>query len=295
MPPGRVVPRVLYALLPMRQLTFWKYGAPAVREVRADATTPKADASVQPPYPGTGDLDRLALWLSCALYEPVSLMFTRNRSTMVSFRRTRDGLRLRLHQIFLRGDADIMRAVVGFIQGERHAGRALDKFVLEHPRELPPPAIIPIRSRGDCHDLEAIFDDLNSEYFHEGCGAHVTWGTPRLHKGQRALAFGTFWHEQKLIVVHPCLDQTWVPRYIVSGVVFHQMLHELFGLRQTARGRCITHPRDFALVESSYPDHERCVAWLREHTARLRAFRPDTPRRRGVRKAPTVTPTIATG
>ena len=279
----------------MRQLTFWKYQAPAVREVRADATTPQIHEATRPPYPGTADLERLALWLSCALREPVSLTFTRNRSTMVSFRHTSDGLRLRLHQVFLEADAEIMQAVVGFIQGERHAGRALDRFVLEHPRDLPTPAIIPIRSRGDCHDLEAILDDLNSGYFHEGCAAHATWGTPRLHKGQKVLALGTFWREQKLIVIHPCLDQTWVPRYVVSAVVFHQMLHELFGLRQTARGRCITHPKDFALIESSYPDHTRCAAWLREHMARLRAFKPDTPRRRGVRKAPTLVPTIATG
>jgi len=72
------------------------------------------DATVSIPRRGDPDAGRAALELRLAglLGEPVALSMTEKRHTMISSRRPRRGMRVRLHHMFVDADVAAVRALV---------------------------------------------------------------------------------------------------------------------------------------------------------------------------------------
>jgi hypothetical protein len=195
----------------------------------------------------------------------VRVVFTDNRRSMLSFReRTRGIFELRLHRMFRRADAEVVGALVSYLQGRRGgaASRTVDAFISRNRQEIrgaaaPPPETL--RPRGTFHDLQAIYDGLNAEYFGSAVGARITWGRNRLPRGpQRTIRLGTYWDYPTggLIRIHPALDHSQVPGHVVERIVFHEMLHQVFGI---APG-CL-HPAEFARAEQRYRHWRRAMNW----------------------------------
>ena len=64
------------------------------------------------------------------------------------------------------------------------------------------------------------------------------------------------------------LDKPWVPRYFVSYIVYHEMLHHVVPSSQ-GRGRRMLHPPPFIARERLFRDYERSLAWEKSHIGRL--------------------------
>lgn len=269
----------------MRQLTFWKHAA-AHDTLKAYA---RGGVPAEPPPEGCGrDTEQLALWLSGVLQCPVALTFTRNRSVMVSYRRVAQGMRVRMHEVFLLATPAVLQAAVDFIGGSRAAGPKLDAYVLANASQVTPLHSLTPVTRGEHFDLLAVIADVNRRFFHGGCTASVSWA-PKEHRPKgarkRPLMLGRYVLSQKLILIHRCLDSPCVPRFVVDYIMFHEMLHELFGLPEHLGSR-LRHPSDFVLLESCYPETERAQAWLVANAARLTNADGHTPHQRGLRKIP---------
>ena len=91
---------------------------------------------------------------------------------------------------------------------------------------------VPLLTKGKRHDLLQIFEDVNERYFDGAVNALITWGTAANAGGRRAnprrtIKLGSYGSVDRLIRVHPSLDRTWVPRYFVAFVVYHEMLHHV--------------------------------------------------------------------
>lgn len=217
-------------------------------------------------------------FLAGMLGRPLCLIWTQNRTSMLSFRQKSGQLHLRLHVMFRHFGAPAhFMAVAVYIQNPRdaHAGRVLDAFVAAYQGHYARPGSQHCNPKGSIHDLAAIFAELNQTYFHQGCTAKITWG-PRRGQGarrRRSLQLGCYVVEDNLIRVHPCLDQSFVPRFVVAFVVFHEMLHEVLGVGQKAHRRSI-HPPEFIALESTHPDYQRFQAWERQYLLRLLQWRP---------------------
>jgi predicted metal-dependent hydrolase len=76
---------------------------------------------------------------------------------------------------------------------------------------------------------------------------------------------GVYFHDQKVIRIHPALDDGRVPRYFVEMVLFHEMLHQVFPPAVDRAGRRIVHGHEFRAAERRFPGYERARAWEKAH------------------------------
>ncbi len=107
--------------------------------------------------------------------------------------------------------------------------------------------------------------------FSSAVDALITWGrrsTRARTKPRRSIKLGSYSASERLIRVHPVLDKPWVPRYFVSYIVYHEMLHHVIPSSQGS-GRRMLHPPLFQERERLFRDFERSLAWERAHIGRL--------------------------
>jgi hypothetical protein len=235
---------------------------------------PKEPAATPPADPTARFLGWVRLWLPVGY--ALQATFTHNRSTLISYRRGPKEVALRLHRLFAEADPQVAQAIAHYVMGRKGPHAALKRYlaVIEAARWQTPRAPGRVRQTGAVHDLQPLFDRLNRSQFKGRCRAAITWGrsAPRRVR-RRSIVLGSYAPGQNLIRVHPCLDQAFVPEYVVLGVVHHEMLHELLGVTSHG-GRRRVHPPEFVAIEQMYADYQRCLAWERAHIGRLLSYDP---------------------
>lgn len=212
------------------------------------------------------------LWLPWAYH--LQATFTNNRSTLISYRREAKHINLRLHRLFASAGPDVAQAIAHYLIGKQgHQGVLKNHICLiEAQVAKAPRTACALRSEGLVHDLLPIFNDLNASQFAGRCRSAITWGRATARRGRRrSIVLGSYVPALGLIRLHPCLDQPFVPEYVVRGVVHHEMLHEILGVQQV-RGRRRVHPPEFNAIEQMYVDYARCTAWEEANLNRLLAY-----------------------
>jgi hypothetical protein len=211
----------------------------------------------------------LAAQLSSLLREPVEVELTDNAWTMVSFRRVQGRLHFRLHHMFAKAREEVIDALAGFTgKNRRLHGRAIDEYVREHRdliRATSPREGVTLATRGRIYDLAEIYSMLNARWFENSVRARIGWGRRGRNGRRRSIKMGVYFHDQKIIRIHPALDDERVPRYFVEMVVFHEMLHQVFPPEAGDEGRRTVHGPQFRAAERRYPDYERARAWEAAH------------------------------
>ena len=211
----------------------------------------------------------LAAQLSSLLREPVEVELTDNAWTMVSYRRVQGRLHFRLHHMFTRAQDKVVGALAGFTGKNRRAhGRAIDEYVRTHRdliRRSSPRDELPLATRGRVHDLADLYDSINARWFENKVRARIGWGRRAGSRRRRSIKMGVYFHDQKIIRIHPALDDERVPRYFVEMVVFHEMLHQIFPPSPAAGGRRTVHGKAFREAEREFPGYERARAWEKAH------------------------------
>jgi len=113
-------------------------------------------------------------------------------------------------------------------------------------------------ARGRAYDLEALFDELNTRFFH-GLLARprMTWS--------RVDARNRLGHNDpahNAIVVSRVFDDFRVPRYAVEYIVYHEMLHLKHPVKLRGSRRCV-HSGEFQAEERLFPRFEEAKAMLK--------------------------------
>lgn len=213
--------------------------------------------------------------MALALGVKVEVELTRNRRTMISTARVRDALRLRLHRMFVEADGAIVEALGRYVKsGDRRASRKLGEFIESRRDRFVPPRARPLlRAEGRHYDLAMIFALVEELHFPgELAGVGITWGRHGApgpgRRRKRTIRLGTYTHDERLIRVHPVLDQAWVPRFFVEYIVFHEMLHHVEPAREE-EARTVFHTPEFRRRERAYPDYERALEWERANIGKL--------------------------
>jgi len=211
----------------------------------------------------------LASRLSYLLREPVEVELTDNAWTMVSYRRVQGRLRFRLHHMFASAHEPVMRALAGFTgRNRRTHGRAIDEYVRQNReliRPLAPRPEAPLSPRGRVHDLADIYASLNARQFAGSIHARIGWGRRSPGGRRRSIKMGVYFHDQKVIRIHPALDDLRVPRYFVEMVVFHEMLHQVHPPAMDDDGRRVVHGAEFRAAERRFPGYLRARTWEKAH------------------------------
>lgn len=205
---------------------------------------------------------------------PVQLSITDNRHAIVSHGVRQGVMKVRLHHMFLSAPPRVQRALVAYVVlGCPEASRLVGHFIDDNAALLRrrPHRTIPLVTRGKHHDLREILLDLDAAYFGSGSCPPITWGrrssAPASGK-RRTLKLGSYDASERVIRIHPVLDRSWVPRYFVASVVFHEMLHHLFPAAKVGHRRML-HPPEFLERERQFRMHERALSWQRKNLARL--------------------------
>ena len=199
---------------------------------------------------------------------------TDNRYTMVMVRRGTADYTVRLHRMFAAADVKLLRALARYVVfNDARASAVIGGFIEEHqhvirgqPRR---PRRVVLRTTGRAHDLRAIYDRLNREYFGNKLDARITWGSaPRRQAPRRSIKMGSFAVEDRLIRIHPVLDHPSVPEYFVAWIVFHEMLHGKYEVVRKGDRRCF-HSKEFNAEERTFRDYHRACTWERANMDRL--------------------------
>ena len=216
--------------------------------------------------------EKLERAISARLGKPVTLIFTDNASVMISFRKLKTGIVLRLHRMFREADKNVVEAIIGYVQSrDRKSSLILNEFikcnnsvVRKNSRCRSPD----IDTHGKYHDLKVIYRHLNRTYFGGKLDVTITWGRKNGRKPHRHIRLGSYSYENKIIRIHPALDRDWVPGYFVESVVYHEMLHAHF---QVARrnGRVRYHTPEFHQLERRNPHFDRSSKWEKSNIRHL--------------------------
>jgi predicted metal-dependent hydrolase len=238
------------------------------REIRAD--TPGRDLRVAV---ASRPLEEVQLEHAVSSYLPpgksLRLNLTENCNTIISVQRGQEGYRVRVHRMFAGVEPRLVRALARYVvHNDRRASELLGGFIERHKHlirtEPRRERRVVLRTRGQHHDLWAIFERINREYFGGNHDARITWGIARRRANRRSIKVGSYSVEDRLIRVHPLLDQECVPGYFVDWIVFHEMLHGKHAIRRKGGRRCF-HPPEFAQEERQFPDYDRARRWEATH------------------------------
>jgi hypothetical protein len=250
--------------------------APGVSRSRREFRRAEAPRQVRAVRTVEDESDAIAA--SLGLYLPpgktLELRLTNNHYSMISVRRKQDGYRLRLHRMFVAAGPRIVRALARYVvHNDRRASTLLGEYIEENQhiirQQVRRPRKLQLRTAGRHHDLQAIFDRLNVQRFDGRLEARITWGpVASRRRRRRSIKMGSFAVEDRVIRIHPALDQAGVPEYFVSWIVFHEMLH---GKHEVLRkdGRRRFHTPEFLKEERTFEDYERACAWEKANLDRL--------------------------
>ena len=221
------------------------------------------------------DQESRQAWLSAQLTTRLTLIWTDNRSSMLSARgNATTGYQVRLHRIFRQAPEAVWYALVAYLRNaEATACRTIRAYIRhQHPLLVNPQQPLQqtplLQPRGHYFDLDAIYHDLNQGYFVNRVQAHITWSRRPPQRQRTSIRFGSYQERDRLIRVHRLLDQSFVPRYVVENVVFHEMLHQLIP-RQYMHGRWYVHPPEFRHQERRFLYYQQAEQWRRQLLDRL--------------------------
>ena len=207
----------------------------------------------------------------------VVLSITDNRHAMISQVRHGGVLFLRLHHMFLGARESVQAALVRYVLfGDKEASFELGRFIEDNGHALARRSArtIPLHTSGKHHDLLKILHDVQARYFPSTSRALITWGPatkPSDGTKRKTIKLGSYTSQERIIRIHPALDRSWVPRYFVAFVIYHELLHHFSPASRlrTKSARRALHPPEFLAKERAFRHYERAMSWQMRNLARL--------------------------
>ena len=178
---------------------------------------------------------------------------------------------VRLHHMFLRAPDSVIDDLATFLmRSNRHANARLDRYIEDNDDKIRKgiDRNTTLRTEGEHYDLQSIYNYLNRQYFEDALDLRITWGKAPNKARRHSIRMGTYSQDEQLIRIHPSLDASWVPSFVVELVIYHEMLHAV--VPPILRGRQkIFHTPEFRRREAAHPDYQKAVAWERANLYRL--------------------------
>lgn len=122
-------------------------------------------------------------------------------------------------------------------------------------------------SRGQCLDLQELFQELNQGHFEGRLVAMVRW-SPRVGGLSTHQELRTEDGRRHLITISRAYDGPEVPKVAVAGVLFHEMCHIAVPPRPGRGGKRMVHHKEFRVAERQFPGWLQWREWEKLHLAR---------------------------
>jgi predicted metal-dependent hydrolase len=116
-----------------------------------------------------------------------------------------------------------------------------------------------LRSAGGVvYDLDAIFEDLNTRFFHGLMGRpRMSWSQTKTRR-----MLGHYDPAHNAIIISRVFDHFAVPRFVLEYIVYHEMLHLKHPVRLRGSRRCV-HSAEFQAEEKLFPKAAEAEAFLK--------------------------------
>ena len=111
--------------------------------------------------------------------------------------------------------------------------------------------------RGHFYDLDAVFEDLNTRFFH-GLMARprMSWSQTKTRR-----ILGHYDPAHNAIIISRIFDHPGVPAYVLEYIVYHEMLHLKHPVKLRGSRRCV-HSAEFQAEEQLFPRADQANAFL---------------------------------
>lgn len=110
---------------------------------------------------------------------------------------------------------------------------------------------------GEYQDLNNIFDDVNRRYFDNRITKPLISWTPRTTYRK----FGQYEFTADHLLISKSLDKLETPSYVLSYLMYHELLHKHLGLKSTG-SRKRAHTRQFRKMEEQHHNYQQAVNYL---------------------------------
>jgi hypothetical protein len=224
------------------------------------------------PWVTSRDINRLHRTLADDLGEPIDLVGTNNRRTLLSWKRSDSGfLSVRIQKQFALAEYAVHRALARYIRNrDPDAREAVHEYANEFQPRLGAPSPRVQSPVGTHHDLRRVLRQQSRRFFGGAFQARIGWSRGTRGRVRHSIRLGSWSPEHQLIRVHPVLDAADVPDFVVRFIVFHEMLHAALDGTEGRRGPA--HSAEFRRREAMHPDAPTTEAWIRENLDALLSY-----------------------
>jgi len=205
----------------------------------------------------------------------LKLTINDNHSTMLSVKwgEPDDCIKVSLHRMFLSAPSNVMQALACHIHNEEKSiAPTIKAFIEDKIKTLDYSKRIDfcnLQQKGNIYNLKTIYDDLNNEYFDRNLKLNITWFGDPNRRNKSQISFGLYYDPLKLIKINRILDSLQFPEYLVSFIVYHEMLHHICPPYVDVKGVNRVHNKEFKARELEFRHYDRAQNWLKKHRASL--------------------------
>jgi hypothetical protein len=127
---------------------------------------------------------------------------------------------------------------------------------------------LPKPKAGIHHNLNELFSELNSQYFENSLAIPVEWSGSGITSSRSVVRLGYYSPRKKLIKISRILDYPHVPKFFVSFILYHEILHHILPPYRIGLKRKIHHS-EFKQKEREFQEYEQSQAFLKDFKKEL--------------------------
>ena len=123
-------------------------------------------------------------------------------------------------------------------------------------------------TKGVRYDLKELFDQVNRNYYKGQIDSSIRWGKYASKTSYQTYFNDSHGNRHSLITIAGCYNHPKIPEFVISGVMFHEMLHVLLP-RYKKNGRNIIHGPEFRKAERRFLFFDKWCRWEKENMYKI--------------------------
>ena len=131
------------------------------------------------------------------------------------------------------------------------------------------------------HNLDELFVELNSKYFKNSLSIKIEWSGSGITSSKSVIRLGYYNPRKELIKISRVLDYPHIPKYFVSFILYHEILHHILPPYQVFGSKRKIHHSAFKQKEREFHEYEQSQSFLKDFKKELFAskklIRKDLP------------------
>jgi hypothetical protein len=199
----------------------------------------------------------------------LKLKINENKSTMLSVKWEPGCTRVSLHKFFLNAPKNVMDRLACYIRREdKKMAPVVSTFIEENTKKLDYSNDLDKKKlvvQGNTYNLNEMMDELNRRYFKNQLRLNITWFGTATKKNKSKVTFGLYQDPLRLIKINRVLDNDKVPAYLVSFVIYHEMLHHVCPPYVDQKGKNQIHNKEFKAREEQFHEFEQAQDWIKKN------------------------------